>query len=484
MSVAIKIKKASDGGFVDRTDQVADYSVVLGTTKEASTGTLVVEQYGAKYLPDGEDLVQFFVGSTKVFAGVIVRLTQQLMQGPSTLYDCDLKDLSYFLDSKLVNVAYTAMTAHDIILDIVANFAGDFPFTTANVEDDGSAIVDSIVFDNVPVSDAIQQIADLFGKDWYVDVEGDIHFFSKFLEVAPFNITDTNGLVDWESIKIVRDYTQIRNSILIEAGNELSTAPLYDNFVGDGEQNNFPLTRQYNDIAITLNGTPLIVGIANIDSFTDHDVLYDFNLRSIYFNPAGPPDDGDTIVAGGNYYFPINVRVRAGSSISAYGEKQFLIQDSSIKSRADAISRAKAEISAYARSVNEGGFDTYEPGLMAGQKITIDSPARGMNEDFIIQRITGKKFTPAAMAWTAEIVSVKTYELIDLLADILRGRKTPSTQDAVIGVAESITRGILVDRSHLSYLNDPPIWVAGPWIPVSLSDRRRVAFADTGCLAV
>jgi len=483
MSVAIKIKKASDPDFVDRTDQIADFSLTLGTTKEASTATLSIQHFADKYAPDGEDLVQIFDGATKVFAGAIARIVQQAQQGPVIVYDCDLKDLSYFLDSKLVNVAYTGDTAHDIILDIVENFAGE-GFTTDHIEDDASDTIDSITFDNVAVSDAIQQIADLFGKDWYVDVDQDIHFFSKFSEVAPFSITDTNGKADFESIKITKDFTQIRNSILVEAGNELSTAEEYDTFVGDGSQNNFALSRQYSDIAITLNGTPLSVGIANIDTFASKDVLYDFNLRAIYFNPASPPDDGDIIVAGGKYYFPINVRFREGTSIALYGERQFLIQDQSIASRADAISRAKAEVLAYARSANEGGFDTYESGLMAGQKITINSALRGINESFVIQRLTGRKHTPDKIAWSAELVSVKTYELIDLLADIIRGRKAPSTQDSVIGVAESITRTLEVDRDFLTYTNSPPTWVAGPWPPVSLSDRRRVAFADRTCIIV
>jgi hypothetical protein len=86
------------------------------------------------------------------------------------------------------------------------------------------------------------------------------------------------------------------------------------------------------------------------------------------------------------------------------------------------------------------------------------------------------------MLWKIEIVSVKTYELIDLLAEIIRGRRKESPQNAVIGVAERVERELGVGREILTYFNDPPIWVAGPYVPTSLSDRKRVAFTDRTCL--
>lgn len=491
--ISILIKKLGEGDFSDRTDQVKGYSLALGTTKEASTGRLMVDAYGSKYVPEGEDEVKIYDGdagdeANLVFGGFIVRVSQTVDQGPVVVYECDLKNRVHSLDALLVNTSYEDTTAHDIILDIVDLFSGA-GITTDHVEDDAGDVVSSIVFNNIAPSEAIQQIADLFGKEWYVDETGDIHFFSKLSEVAPFNITESaaddapDGNHIFGSLEVIRDYTQIRNSILVEGGNEKSTADAFDTFVGDGEQHTFALSRQYTDISVEVDGVAQTVGIANIDTFASKDCLYDFNLRSLYFDPASPPGDTLLISAGGKYYFPINVRFRNGASIAIYGEKQFFIQDHSIQSRSDAISRASAEIAAYARSANEGSFSTYTSGLKPGQKITITSPIRGMTESFVIQRVSGVNFTPDKLLWKIEIVSVKTYELIDLLAEIIRGRREASPANAVVGVAERVERELGIERDFLVYTNDPPIWVAGPWTPVSLADRRRVAFATTGCLA-
>lgn len=479
--ITIEIKKIGEMTFTDRTDQIESYSLSLGTTKEASTGRIVVNHYADKYVPEGNDEIRIYDGADVVFGGFIVRVVQRVEQGPIVIYECDLKNKVHALDYKLVNVSYENETAHDIIDSIVAGFSGP-GITTTNVEDDPSLIVTSIVFNNVPPSEAIQQIADLFGKEWYVDEEGDINFFSKLSENAPFNINDTNGKAIFESIEIGKDFTQIRNSILVEGGNEKSTTQEFDTFVGDGQQHTFVLSREYTSLLVTEDSTSLSVGIANINTFATHDVLFDFNLRTIYFDPSAPPGMGTQIVAGGLYYFPILVRFRESSSINTYGERQFFIQDNTIKSRSDAISRAAAEISAFARSVREGSFMTYESGLKPGQKITITSSIRGLNESFIIQRISGEYHSPEKMLWKAEIVSIKTFEIIDLLAEIIRGRRKESPQNAVIGVAERVEREIGTEREVVTYFNDPPIWVAGPYTPTSLSDRKRVAFADRSCL--
>ena len=478
--ITVEIKKAGEGSFTDRTDQISALSLTFGTTKEATTGRLSVRYYAGKYQPDGEDQVEIYDGATKIFGGYIVRLTQKYVPGPHVVYECDLKNKVHLLDRKLVNVSYEGETAHDIIEDIVANFSGT-GITTTNVEDDLSAVVTEIFFNNIAPSEAIQQIAELFGKEWYIDAEGDIHFFSKFAEEAPFDITDTNGKIINQSLQIRKDYTQIRNSILVEGGKEKSSSTATDSFVGDGTQHTFSLSREFTDIAVTVNAVSKTVGIANVDTFATKDCLYDFNLRSLQFNPASPPANGHAIVVTGKYYFPINVRFRESISIGLFGERQFFIQDSSIKSRSDAIERASAEITAYASQLNEGSFTTYESGLKAGQKININSAALGVNEDFVIQRISASYRKEDQMLWNVEIVSVKTYELIDLLAQIIRGSRRESPQNPVISVAERFNRTIEVDREILTYFNDPPIWVAGPWPPVSLADRRRMPFADRTC---
>lgn len=503
--IYVYIKKKGEGDFSDRTNQIKNLSITQGTTKEATTARLIVDHFADKYLPEGEDEVEIYDGDPegsgiKIFGGFIVRVEQRLEQGPVLVYECDLKNRVYRLDYKLVNTTYEEETAHDIIEDIVANFSGP-GITTTNVEDDATAEVKFISFNNLPPSEAIQRLADIFNKEWYIDPDGDIHFYSKFSEAAPFNLDDSSGKYIFDSLQIVEDFTQIRNSILVEGGEEKSTVEETEEFKGNGTQFTFQLSRKYTGISIEVEGVPQTVGIANVDSFDDYDVLYDFNTRSIQFPSNAPPADGDVIAVSGLYYFPIAVRFREAGSISKYGEREVLIQEKDLSSRTDAVARAAAEISAYAEKISEGSFQTYESGLRAGQKITITSTLRGISKQFVIQRLSGRILSPEKMLWTAEIVSVKTYELIDLLAQIVKGARVEVDKDAVIQNAErvnrtilvgrtitvrtpySVARPLLIGRDLLTYLNDPPTWVAGPYHPTSLADRNRPAFANRGGFA-
>jgi hypothetical protein len=490
---------------VDRTEAVKAGSVhiTLGTTKEATTARLSIDRYGSKFTPAGEQEVAIWwdtdAGNTKIFGGYMTRVTRSTEQGHVVTYQCELKNYVHLLDRKLVNVGYEAQTAAEIIDDIVTNYGGAGITTTA-VDPDAALAITSISFNNVAPSEAIQKLADVLGCEWFIDQDKDVHFFSKLTEAAPFNLTDLGGKYVFESLVIAEDFSQIRNSILVEGGKELSTVEETDTFEGDGVQHTFTLSREYSDLTVTVNAVGQTVGIQNIDSFDDFDCLYDFNLHTLYFDPASPPGAGLEIEITAPYYFPIAVRYRELTSLGAYGERQHFIQDPTIKSRADAGNRALAEISAYARRLREGSFTTYEQGLSPGQKITISSDVDAFSADFVIQRMNGTVISPERMEWRVEVVSVKTYELIDLLAEIIRGRRVESPSDQVITTAERVNRAILVSRTSsirtavdvsrpllvardtLTYIDDPPIWVAGPYIPSSLADRKRVLFADRGCL--
>ena len=477
--ITINVKKLGEEEFTNRTDQIEGVSLTQGTTKEATTGSLSVTYFGARYKPTGEDEVEIYDGELKIFGGFIVRVNKTLNRAGAIVYECDLKNKVHRLDYKLVNVSIEDMTAHDAVLQIVEDYSGP-GITTANVENDTGAIITSLFFSNIPPSEAIQQIADLFGKEWYVDTEGDIHFFSKFSEEAPFSLTDTNGKYIFDSLDLTDDYTQIKNSVLVEAGDELSVTEETDEITVVGDAKNFPLSRKYTGLTVTVNGTPVTVGTANIHTFDSFDSLYDFNSQSISFNPSGPLTDGDVVLVSGKYYFPIAVRYNDSASIALYGRREFALQERSIKTRADAVSRAKAELSAYASPITEGTFETNETGLRAGQRIFISSARREISSEFVIQRLTISIDTPTKFLYRAELVSVKTFELIDLLAQIIKGNRTAQSAGTVISNAERLIRKIIVQREFITYVNDPPIWVAGPYYPTDLSDRNRPMFTNRG----
>lgn len=500
--ITIEVKKAGEGIFTDRSNQIRwdTLKIRQALTKEVDSANFAIEKFGNKtYKPDPEDEVVIKDNGVKIFAGFVVRVSEGIEQGNVLIYECECRDYTHLLDRKLVAKNYASQTIAQIISDIVTNYSAG-GITTANVV--GTETIDSITFDHLEPSKCIQKLADVFNRDWYVDYDKDIHFFSKETNSAPFGLTDISGKYVFESLKILRDTTQVRNVVFIQGGEEKSTSTFTEKFIGNGSQHTFKLAYHYADVSLLVGGVSKTIGIDGIDDFTTKDALFNFQMQTLRFNPTSPPAANAVIEFTGKYYFPIKTVIRDAGSITSFGgERQFNIVDSKIKDRDVARERAKAELFAYAAKLSEGEFQTYESGLRAGQRINIQSDIRGVNEYFLINNLEGRGQTPQKMEWRASIVSVKTYEIIDLLARIVDKQGIEIDPNQIINTAEFVLRNIKVTRTITkvtpqqvlralriaratnNYLNSPPIWVAGPYAPTNFAtDRKRPAFTDRGCI--
>lgn len=480
--ITIEIKKIGEVGFTNRTSSVQWESLVVrqALTKEADSCSFSVLKYGSlTYRPDPEDEIIVKEDGVKIFAGFVVRVQENLLDGPIMEYVADCRDYSHLLDRKLVNKSYEDSTVQEIIDDIVANFSAS-GITTTNV--DGTDVIDFIAFNNIDPTKALQKLADIFNYDWYIDYDKDIHFFSKEANAAPFALTDTGRKHLPNSLTIVRDSTQIKNSILVEGGNQLSDTEFTDKWVGNGQQRQFKTTYSMKDFTLTVNGVVKTVGVEGLHNFPDYDALYNASSLNLIFPEGSPPADTHLIEFTGLYYFKLRMLIREASSIATYGEKQFIIKDNSIKDRATARERAKAELFAFANTLSEGSFMSYESGLRAGQQIEVNSTTRDISELFMINGLEMKLISPQKAIWTANLVTMKTFDVIDLLNAILKKESVSEDENVSIGVADLILRNIGVGRDIFQNELDI-IWVTGPYYPSDFAtDPQRACWTNVGCV--
>lgn len=499
--ITIEIKKLGEGGFSDRTTSILWDTIKIrqALTKEVDSCLFSVRKYGGlAYKPEEEDEIIVKQDGVKIFAGFIVRVEETVGLDMVLNYDCECRDHTHLLDRKLVAKTYTGQTILQIITDIKNNFSAS-GITVMNVQ--GTELVDVIIFNNENPSACLQKLADIYNKDWYIDYDKDIHFFSKETNVAPFSLSDNGDKYIFDTLKLTRDTTQIKNSVFVEGGEELSDTSFTEKFIADGTQHTFSLAYKYAQYSLIVAGVGKTVGLDGIDDFTTKDALYNFQNFTLRFNPASPPLSGQLIEWTGKYYFEIKTLVREIDSVTKYGEKQFQIVDNSIKDRDVARERAKAELFAYASRMSEGEFDSYEAGLRAGQRIIIQSDVRGFAEDFLINNLEGEMYTPQKIKWRASIVSVKTFDVIDLLAKIVEKSDKQIDADQVVRTADLVLRKVKVSRNItvfvpleidrilnitrfvLSQLGFTPTWVAGTYVPVNLAtDPKRNCYADRSCI--
>lgn len=361
--------------------------------------------------------------ATRIFGGVITKVERSVESVNLVTFKCEAIDWSFVMDRKLVSERYTAEYISDIVSDLITKYAPGFTMT--NVV--GDIVVNSIVFNSIKISECLEKLAQLTGYSWYVDAYKDVHFFPKNQEAAPFNLTDTSENYVWESLVVTDDASQIRNSVLVKGG-EIEGNEVTEEYTATGTDDGRKLFKTAHKIAslptVKVNGgVALNVGVEYLNSDDDFEVMWDFNQKYIRFTAGNIPDESDVVTLTGTPLYKLSGRLNDSESIRENGGiYEFKVEDENIKNQAELLSRAEAELEAYKNGVTEAEFRTYEPGLRSGQIISINSPLRVVDEDFLIQSVDFEMETPEddGGVWTVRLATLRTVGIIEFLQRMLR----------------------------------------------------------------
>lgn len=383
-----------------------------------------VRKYGAlTYVPALGDEVVVAKDGTTIFGGVVVRIQENVKAAKILEYSVQCSDYSQFLKRELVTERYENTTVGAIISDIITNYTTD-GFTTAGVV--GTLEIESISFNRLTVADSLQKLADAISYVWYVDYDKDIHFFPKNTE-AGSSLTDTSQNYIFDSLEIVEDLTQIRNSVLVQGGDAESDTTRTETFDGDGTKVHFPLANKFaSKPTVTVDSVAQTVGVEFLDDDASFDCMWNFNEKYLRFTSGNTPPAGtNNVEAEGIYLYPIVVRVPAPASIAQFGSYEFAITDRSIKSQDEAIERALAELAGYQNTLYEGSFRTYSDGFRSGQVLTINSTQRGKNIEVLIQSVSARMRDPegTTLEYHVQFATLKSIGIIEYLQAQLRSKE-------------------------------------------------------------
>jgi hypothetical protein len=485
----------------DRTSQIEQDSLevqqIIGAQRD--TARLVYKKFGSRtYVPAALDTVLIQDGSTSIFGGRVTNITQlNLTNADGIIFQLDCADYSIDLDSELVSQEYDGMTIGAIIADILTNFSSGFTGSTVSC----GFTVTSIVFNQVPISQALKRLADLVQYDWYVDAAKDVHFFPKYTELAPFNLTDSSGNYVNSSLQTIKDATQLANSVKVRGGTYPGSTYSDTITVKGSVTKSWVLPYKFDatTLTVTINGASKTVGVYGIDTFSTKDVLYRDQDQSIQVQSARA--DGDTVAFSGTPLIPVLAVAADSASIALYGTREKLVEDTSIVDIDTARQRAIVELTAYKNPLGEAHFDTYTAGLHVGQVININSSRRSVNDDYILRQVTFKARTPTTFIYSVQAVTVRAFTFIDLLQKLLLPANTPidpnevseiiKTDLATVTITETIALHSSPDHTHTATVtigevvaHDPlgagvsPLWRLGPYIPSGTSDTKRVINLD------
>lgn len=418
---------------VDRTNQIALGSLMINNVVNQRTDTCDFEIFYKSFKPEINKEIIITDGGTRIFAGVIIRV-DEVSESLGLRYAVECKDYSHFLDRKLVLERFRDETVEDIIEFIRAKYAPDFTLSGVSV----ATVVKSITFNRVTVSECFQTLAERLNYSWYVDYNKAIHFFATNDELAPFGITDTTNAIR-DSLEITSDISQLRNRILVEGGEEEGNQ-VTEQFIAPSdveERKVYRLAYKYAEKpTVEVNNVEVDVGIEYLDDETAFDAYWSYAEKYIRFRDTQEPAASDTVEVIGIPLFPIFVSRSDNDSIDTYGVYEFAKTDRTIRSRDEALQYALSELNAYKDGVREGGFETYEAGLKAGQVINIDSTQRNIDEDFLIQSVQ-TEYTGDKARYKVALATLRTVGIIEFLQGLVKSKKIDEADvELILGLIE------------------------------------------------
>jgi hypothetical protein len=444
----------------------------IGQTKPATT------------IPAIGDVINLFDSSGLIFGGTVTE-AEKTIEGLVLTAQVTTSDWGYIFDGVLVKKNYAMMDPHDIVADLVSNFAPGKGFTTNHVQV-GNFLVPSIKFNYQQPTKCLESLAKLIGWEWYIDPQKDIHFFLGDVEnavgeggVAPITVDATSGQIEWNSLDVDLQLQNMQNSVYVIGGNYTKTftaSNTPDTFLTDGVRQFFTTSYPYDSstIIVTLDGVIQTVGTANQSDPTSVQVLYNDAQRWVEFT-SGAPATGHTVKVYGKAKVPIVAHASNPKSIQQYGEYQSVIVDSKITTVQEAQQRAQAAILQFGHPVHDIKFNTIVPGCAIGQAITVNLPAFGVQQQLVVKRIEAVGYAPGDNAlgiagmleYQVECIGSDTVTFTDIMTTILQ-QEASQTQvdDSTVNENLEYVEDIAATVETLIATGTIGPYVLGPGTPV------------------
>ncbi len=150
------------------------------------------------------------------FLGGYIASVEPRLKGVRKYYRCSADDYNGVLHQIVVNETYAIpQTEAQILADLFSKYWPDIDTSTYVT---GPTTVASIQFPRIFLDEAIEQLATLYGREWYIDHEKKFHYFTTTTTEAPFQFSDEPYLsiaVGYSNFEYKEDASELCNRIII-----------------------------------------------------------------------------------------------------------------------------------------------------------------------------------------------------------------------------------------------------------------------------
>ena len=155
-----------------------------------------------------------YIAEHTLFGGVVETVDVKLIGRNVTDISVDARDYTKWMDQKLVSGVFTESNGGAMVNSILSTFTTGF--SNAGVTYTGDILPK--VFNFVPVSEAIQEIADTCQCSWYVNADRVVHFlsFADADNAAPMSLYNVDTEMDVGNLQLTRTTENIQNGLIIK----------------------------------------------------------------------------------------------------------------------------------------------------------------------------------------------------------------------------------------------------------------------------
>lgn len=414
---------------------------------------------------EGEEVIIEDDSIGRLFAGIITKvdLADSSPDRTVNVWKVECDDYTTLLDRKLVVETYENMAADAIFCDIAVKYCPGF---TINNVRSGAPTVEYIVFDYVPVSEAFKQLCEYVGWHWYPDYYKDLHFFSaeNLAQSAPMALKPGGY---FRNLKHTVDTQGLRNRVYVRGGTMLSDPFTYE-VKADGVQRVWVLPHQPHEISLMVGGVPKSVGIENVHEESQYDFLMNFQEKYVRASSQTPTPAAGTTMSF-TYRYDIDVitmveDVESQQALAAVqggdGVYEHVIVDDSLVTIEAAEAAGYADLREHANPKVKGSFETEIPGWAPGQLVQIDLPDRGIQNTFLIQKVSITPATDTLWTWKIEY-SGRLLGIADFLKALVSAQQKKKLNDTeLLHKFQYIADNATASDEHETTPRTPP-WLCG-----------------------
>lgn len=375
-----------------------------------STLQLAVVDLGDLTSIENGDQFQMLVDAVVIFAGLVKKVTVTEPEAGRFVYSIKVADYASLAEKRLIAAVYENTLVGDIAKDLITQKLGSEGVTIGTIED--GPIISKAVFNYIKISSALDQLKELTGFIWNIDVDKKLNFTSRETTLAPFSLDDSvpvRGFVHEKNMDLYRNTNYVRGGLTeTELQEDLIPTPK-----PDGKSRTFvwryPLAQKpilrINGVAVNPND----IGINGID--TGKKWYFAYNSDTITQDSAEPVLidtqvlDGD--IVGLRQLFvavddPIEINARQAVEVGGSGIYEYLSIEKSIDTTAQGIAFGNAQLEIYAQIQDFVTFTTSVQGLKAGQLLKVQKTGYNINEDFLIESVILTPDGPGGVEYTVK----------------------------------------------------------------------------------